>query len=665
MKKLFTILFLIPLFANATNKYWAASGNDANPGTIGSPYQTITKFNSVFATANPGDSFFFNRGDSFYGNLNCSSNGASGNVIFIGAYGSGALPIITGLSSVTGWVNISGNIWESGAITTVIPYLNMVVINGVNTPMGRTPNTGYYVFQTHSGNTSITSSNINGFPDYTGGEVVIRSAQYILDRATISSQSGSTLNFPAISSTPTNGFGFFIQNDSLTLDQQNEWWYKKSTQKLRIYSTTSPTNIQASTIDTLVWIRGNYITFDHLDFEGANDYAFFNDWGGSPTYGYGDYLTVQNCHINYSGIYGIWTLSKYMTVNNCSFNNSNNTAIYVRNSPINITVTNDTIKNTGVNAGMGQSGFAIYTGILILSTKNSTITNNIVTNTGYIPIYSFGDSAIIKNNFVDSFCSVLNDGGGIYIDRRHHGIQITYNIVLDGLNLSKYGTADTTYTPSEGIYLDDTSSNVLVAYNSISNCANQGIFLHNGDSNNINNNTVFNCKRAIGTQDDGSNMFNDTIKNNIFVAKISTQVCAYFVSATNNITTLGFLDSNYYARPIKDDSTITYAPSYSFHTTTLSGWQSYSGQDAHSKKSPKSVTDTSQIKFYYNATGSVGSPINLPAQYIDMPGNVYSIVTLQPYSSIVLLYDAPLPPPPGSTVYSLLRKENTIYKMGH
>ncbi|MDP9230820.1 MAG: hypothetical protein M3O67_09150, partial [Bacteroidota bacterium] len=71
MKLLFYILsvFLF-LPAGATNYYFSATGNDANNGTSTSrPWQTITKFNSVFASKSPGDFFLFKRGDVFYGRL--------------------------------------------------------------------------------------------------------------------------------------------------------------------------------------------------------------------------------------------------------------------------------------------------------------------------------------------------------------------------------------------------------------------------------------------------------------------------------------------------------------------------------------------------------------------------------------------------------------------
>ena len=283
MKTLFLLPFIIfSLAANATNYYFSVTGNDANNGTSTStPWQTISKFNSVFSSRNPGDSLLFKRGDTFYGSITISTSGTSGSPIVIGAYGTGSKPVITGFTTVSAWTNLGSNIWESTAAVSTLATCNMVTINGVNTPMGRYPNTGYLTFQSHSGTTSITSSSLTGTPNWTGAELVVRASQWALDRTPITAQSGGTLTYSgSISHTPTDGFGYFIQNDSRTLDTANEWYYNPSTKKIQIYSTSSPTNVQVATQDVLATVYGAYITFDGLSFTGANSNAFYGiNWG--------------------------------------------------------------------------------------------------------------------------------------------------------------------------------------------------------------------------------------------------------------------------------------------------------------------------------------------------------------------------------------------------
>ena len=213
------------------------TGNDANAGTSTStPWQTIAKFNSVFASRSPGDSLLFKRGDTFYGSITISRSGSSGSPITIGAYGTGANPVITGFTTVSAWTNLGSNIWESTSAVSALSYTNMVVINGVNTAMGRYPNTGYLTYQSFSTNTSITSSSLNSaLTNWTGAEAVIRKQRWIIDRNPITAQSGGTLTYSRGGYNGQNGWGFFIQNDRRTLDTANEWYYNPSTKKIDIY----------------------------------------------------------------------------------------------------------------------------------------------------------------------------------------------------------------------------------------------------------------------------------------------------------------------------------------------------------------------------------------------------------------------------------------------
>ena len=69
----------------------------------------------------------------------------------------------------------------------------------------------------------------------------------------------------------------------------------------------------------------------------------------------------------------------------------------------------------------------------------------------------------------------------------------------------------------------------------------------------------------------------------------------------------------------------------------LHGWVNFSGQDANSQGSPKSISDLKDLRFEYNATSS-SKTINLDANYIDVKNNVYNgSVTLAPYTSVVLI----------------------------
>ncbi len=130
-------VFILP--ASATVYYISSTtGNDANSGTsTGQAWKTLEKVNSFIPK--PGDQILFKSGDEWYGTLTVKASGSSVSPIVYGAYGTGAKPIITGFTSVTAWTNKGGNIWESTNAVSTLSTCNMVVINGVNTPMGRDP----------------------------------------------------------------------------------------------------------------------------------------------------------------------------------------------------------------------------------------------------------------------------------------------------------------------------------------------------------------------------------------------------------------------------------------------------------------------------------------------------------------------------------------------
>lgn len=646
-------LVFIPLIfifsaLRATDYYVATGGNDNNTGKSSSaPWRSISKVNSFFSTFRPGDRILFNRGDVFPGSLNITQSGTSGSPITFGAYGAGQQPIITGFSTITSWTNIGNNIWESNAYPSNPKLCNMVLVNGNSTPMGRYPNSGYLPYQSFVGNTRITSSSLPSFPNWQGAEVVIRKQRWVIDRNIITDHTGNTLTYiPSSSYNGQANYGFFIQNDIKTLDAQNEWYFDPNTKKLKIYSTSMPSNVQISTIDTLVTIKlKSYITFENITFEGANKNAFVilssND------------VTINYCNINHTGVDAIWGSQNWgRTSNNFKLMNStisetNNNAIILADEFTNALISNNNISNTGVNAGMGgmDSHTSTHVGIRI-SASSPTIEYNTIKNTGYNAIVCSGDYGMIRNNFVDRYCMVKLDGAGIYTvagvgGKSYAPQKILNNIVINGIGNNE-GT-NTNETPiAHGIYIDDWSADIEVAGNSIANCSHSGIYIHNAYNINVHDNTSFNnglYQCLLASFDVNKPVRNDLINSNIFVAKQATQFAAGFQSRFNDFASFGVIDNNYYSRPVNDNGAIDI--SYNYYTAflqyNLAQWQNFSGHDKNSHSSPKPVTDPNDIRFEYNASTS-SKTISLDGNYVDVKNTSYNgSITLAPYTSAVLI----------------------------
>lgn len=641
MKKLITILLLHFCFtAHAKTYYVSNSGNDNNSGLATStPWKTIAKVNS-FTGLVEGDKVLFNRGELFYGKLIISKSGISGSPITIGAYGTGAKPVVTGFTSVIAWTNLGSNIWESTSAVSTLPYTNMVAINGVNTAMGRYPNTGYYYFQSHTTGTTntITSSSLMGSPNWTGAELALFNTTFTIVRNTIIAQSGGTLTYKPLSTDlgfESDNLGFIIQNDPKTLDVQNEWYYNPSTKKLRVYSTSAPANVQLTTIDTLVYINGdNYITFDNISFQGSNKASMYLSTV--------QHITIQNCDFNFSGrdaIFGHYGNgnSTALDIENCTINNTNNSGINLYYPQFsNSIIRSNTVKNCGLLPGMGSNGFAgggsgTYGGIFSLG-ANGLIELNRVDSVGLQGIWYYGNNTVVKNNFVSNFCLTLHDGGGIYTwnagGPATTGMRVLNNIVLNGKDV--------------GIYLDDNSNNIEIAGNTVANC-NVGLYHHNSWNINAHDNTTFNNSIAglyISAPTVSIAQVGNRYHNNIFFAKTIDQPCVFFDPMERILPGI-IMDSNYYARPIAQTTIIKIfirKPSFVATDKSLTMWQIYSGQETHSRITPLNIRNVDELDFKYNATSSPATISLGEFNYTGVKNKTYrGTITLAPYASVVLI----------------------------
>jgi parallel beta-helix repeat protein len=649
MRKLLTILLLfVSLICSATNYYVKTGGNDALTGlSDAQAWATITKVNTFWAAGSfaPGDSINFNRGDTFYGTITVSESGTAGSPIIIGAYGTGADPIITGFTTITGWTNEGSGIYSK--VITSEAQTNMVTIDGVNTGMGRYPDATYLTYESAITNTKITDTGLGDTPDWVGAQLVITHSGWIMDKCLITDHTGDVLTYENLGTNynATLPGNYFIQNDLRCVTAYGEWYHDYSgTGKFYMYfGVVDPTikTVKVATINNLVYNNSyDYITIDNLSFEGAI---------GSCIYflGAANNVFVQNCSINFSGLDGIQSeYSITATFNNNIISNSNRDGILVYNGSYK-TITNNTINNTGLIRG-GTLRVDAIGAIHIFVESNDLIQYNNIDYSGRDGIWCCASNYNeIRNNFVNHAGQIteINDCGGIYtsIDGST-GTVIDRNVVIN--------------SGGEGIYLDESSENIAVTNNTVGNSSLSGIKLHKAHNITITNNTVYNGSYGIHLMNSTvtPNLYGIVMTGNIFfIAKVSGLVIRYSSPyITREIDNFGTINNNYYARPILDTYTMQVLDPTFNASKTLAEWQTYSSQDANSHKSPIAVADTSLIDFYYNATAS-NSVINLPVAMIDVKGNRYDpSITLLPYTSAVLM--------PGGTYY--LKQGNKLMTSG-
>ena len=671
MKNLLTLLLLIKLVffsekINATNYYFSSTDGDdsrtsAQAQNSSTPWKTINKLNSIFSSIQPGDQILFERGDVFYGSINITKSGSSGLPITFDAYGTGINPVISGLSSVTSWTSIGTNLWESTSAVSTLATLNMVVANGSFQPIGRWPklnttNSGYLTINSSTA-TSITSTGLSGLPGFAGGEIIIRKRHWIIDREIVSSQSGTTVTFSNNNTVYLiqNGYGFFFQNHVNACTVQGDWAYNSSTKKITIYGVGTPSGVQVTNVDNLVTIGAfGYLTFNNIEFRGSNSKTISINSGSN--------ITFSNCSFNFAGINCFNVASSSATNNsilNCTANYTNNNFL-VANTSSNWTISGNVINNTGTIAGMGQSQDGNYFTTQDIG-SGSSITLNTLTNCGYIGLSYIGSNITIQNNYINNFCIVKDDGGAIYTGRTtlFTNRKILNNIIIQGGNNGLVDNGSNGLGSSYGIYVDQGAQNVQVQGNTIASCHGGGIHLNSASNIQITSNTLFDNTRGFDYtthSEPGIPIANVTQTGNIFFAKTSAQLCGFAQINTggNAVSTWGSWDNNYYCRPINEPNNLSKSGAYGagstggvFQTATigistkdysLNKWKTISRQDAHSKKSPKTITDIKNLRFEYNATSS-NKVISLGAIYIDVTGKNYAgSITLAPYSSAVLIY---------------------------
>lgn len=667
MKIKLIILFiaLLPFFSEAQTTYYvSATGSDANNGTsTATPFQTISKVNGL--TLSAGDNVFFKRGDSFYGNIIVSNSGTSGNPITYGAYGTGAKPIITGFTSVTSWTNLGSNIWESTSSVSSLSTLKQVVINNVTIPCGATPNRdatypflpNYYAYQSHTGNgqgtTTVTSSSLDG-TNWTGADIVVRANHWTMDKESITASSGTTLTYegqaPGTDGAGiVNGWGFFIQNDIRTLDRQNEWYYNPSTKKLSIYSTSAPTGVQITNIDTVFYARTkSYINIDNINFQGANT--------SNIVLSSSHHCTVTNCDIAYSGETALPAnnTSNYLTVDNCYLHDLGSAAIWNNDGGTNWIITNNIITRQGLVSVTRNNDYTY--GAINFTSPNALVQYNTIDSTGYEGIHFRGIGVQVKNNLVENCGFLRDDGGLIYTGfSGEYGKVIDGNIVLNSIGNGRgvLGGA----TASNGTYADGLSDRVTITNNTIANIRNSGLFLNNDTAMFVRGNTIFNCgagsdftKGNLMVQTyDGSPYAgyqrNNFVTNNIFFQKRAEQYNVFFYESSGGANTaqnFGILDSNIYVKA-SDNNVVNYRKYNASSTNlTFSAWQSASTQEAHGVNyAGNGAIDTNNVILVYNPT-KIDSVVNLGAIYKDVKGVTYTnTITLSPYRSAILIYDSP------------------------
>jgi len=489
----FILLLAASLQANATGYYIAASGNDNNNGTSSStPFKTIAKLNTI--VLRPGDKIFFRRGDTFRGQLNIKQSGTASQPITITSYGHGTLAVISGSEYVNNWSLHKGKIYK--AALNVNPV--MVFYKSTLHLPARYPNSGFLTIDKANGKKGFYDAALTQTKGYwNGASLHNRMVRWKYGEHEVESfANGHITIIGPIEYDFTKGWGYFLSDKMEALDAAGEFYFNPSQQELYLWSVSLPANNSAEAsvyeyginIENASYIRISNISFRHQQVDGVN-----------ADYGYTD-ISIQQCRFN-----AIYRKAIYLNyVNNVVIKNNIITDIYGMGihawDSKHIIVQNNTIKRIGLYAGRAAKDG--YGALQIGGDINyANISFNILDSIGYSGLSFFSKNTQIENNLINNFCLTIDDGGAIYIwsdndyiNRNGTGCVIRNNIIQNGIGNYQATPDKTRY--ANGIYMDDASGNALIQNNTVVNCAQAGICLHNSINNTVSGNTLFNCRRG-------------------------------------------------------------------------------------------------------------------------------------------------------------------------
>jgi hypothetical protein len=611
MRIILTILLLASFSANATTYYVSksATASDANSGLdTAHSWLTLSKVTS-FAFA-LHDNVWLRCNDTWIEQLTQTNVAVN-----FSAYGTGNMPLITGFGLVTGFTQ-SGNIWTATA-SNAVNDLNCVLLNGVFAIRARTPNTGYYTFNSSSGDSALLT-NETGTPSEVGRQIVVRTAGWILDVVNVKGQSGGTLNLSPKLTTPPAGLltnGYFYQDSIIDIDLPNEYSYTNATKSLSVYSPISPV-VYAAKFDTLVKL-GQGSTFENIRLTGANKLLI---------------KLSSSCSLNnYSLQYSGWDAMQgdgisHVTLNNFSILDCWNNAITYDwiDQQHGLTVTNFEIRRIGTAAGMGRSGNGAYIGFLGFA-DSVVLDYGIIDSIGYNGTQTSTYPTTIQH-IIATHCSITKSDGACFYTFFGAPGNI-FRKILGGNNPGNTGGI-TGNDIAAFIYLDNNTQGQIVDSVTGYNCMFASAFVHAGFGGNTFTNNIFDDSIGIPFYNNGTpGIIN---KYNVYNSR-SASVSSFNMDNAISQTA----DSNWYLRPTNPAGLILYGSAYNYNTFPL---------DAHGKTMPV-YGDVHYPAIIVTNPTKADSTISLDQTktYVDpKTGKFYTgSITLHPYEC-VLLYQSTL-----------------------
>ncbi|OLY92304.1 parallel beta-helix repeat (two copies) [Cnuella takakiae] len=521
------------IFVNATSATYNP-GSATGSGTLATPWD----FSKIQAEANktagseivPGDSILFNRGQVYRGTLVWRVSGAAGAPIYVGAYGSGPLPVISGFVNLTAFPGKVGNQYTSLSFSN-LPACKTVVVNGELIPPGRWPNDagtvdsaiGWgWLRSSATGSTTTfktTFSRIGGRAGaaaLVGSTAHVRTSRWTIDSVRIGSFTVSegvgtdsvvTLTYSkgATQYAHPLGYGAIFTGKKEYLDLDKEWTYEGGALTVYLQNSSTQYDIRAAKEENILTvIDADWVNFHTLRLEGAN-------YAGLQLEGTASNLTFVNGEIQYCGSKAVNAHQKNSVANimviGSKLYDLGNFGIDHREAGRFWTVKDCDFRRIGHLPGMAvvensNQSCAIRGGGL--GADGHAYINNEFRVIGYSAIRFNGDDTRIMYNKFWDYCYLLDDTGAIYSVKTtsKDATLIKFNYV-DGANAGNplQGAGVRNTIAKIGIYIDDEGHGspgreIWIDSNIVVNAPRSGVYLHNNHDIHLRGNSFYNNKES-------------------------------------------------------------------------------------------------------------------------------------------------------------------------
>jgi parallel beta-helix repeat protein len=635
MKHSLILCALVFAYTNvyATTYYFSNSGSNTNTGTsAASPYQTLLKLDSL--TLHAGDTVLFKCGDIFRGQINLNATGTAASPIVFSAYGSGAKPVISGATLVSGWA-LNGTKYE----TTVTQNMYNFFVDDKEQTLARFPNNRQYLWLDVAQEGYLKDADITSIAAMANNsKVCVHTAQWCWEKTGVASVSGDTIHYTSdLDIAAIAGFGYFLYDNILHLDTANEWKYNSTTHILSYIpplTQNMATSVYEASVDSLgikIGFAASYIIIKNLAFE--------KQWkSGIAMLGAGNrHIKIDSCYFARQYQHGVNDKGKYNQISNSYFREIDGIAVYVNASGGSDTIHHNVFRNIGEfrNGGLGTQ--INLTAIKAAFVDSCYIHHNDIDSTGYCGVSVDGGWHTVEKNTVNHAMLINNDGAALktYGSLSHH-IIFRNNFVTNSDGNTEGGSG-TFVTPA--IYFDFDSNNSLVQDNTIYGRRKKGIFMNSGTHDNtITGNTVYGFNYGIDLNGGDDQPGLDTPISGMIVTgnklfSLDDSTFSIRESDYLGIYNFGTIDFNYYFQPY--DTFYAFRPPARFK---FQQWQTNTGNDMNTKKNEFSwVIGIDSSKLFINPTDDTVVQNLEGVQWKDLDGLTVSSLSLQPWTSKILL----------------------------